>query len=172
MVRRIIILGGIQVGWFSCVQGASNGRPVLGPVVVLLVVGLYGFWVTAGWPFLRSAVRVIAIGVVADGLLAMTGVISFSPIANVGWPSPLWMVALWLNIVPALDDLGSFLGPGIMVPAIAGAICGPLAYFAGSALGALTLASPIPGALGIIGLEWAVAMPLLLKVRPCEEIRV
>lgn len=30
-----------QAGWFSCVLGAANGYPMLGPVAVLLAVSLH-----------------------------------------------------------------------------------------------------------------------------------
>ena len=51
----------------------------------------------------------------------------------------------------------------LMVVAVAGAIGGPLAFFAGASIGAVELVSPAI-ALIAIGIGWAVMLPLLVKV--------
>jgi hypothetical protein len=49
------------------------------------------------------------------------------------------------------------------IAAVAGAIGGPLAFFAGSSIGAVELVSPAI-ALIAIGIGWAVMLPLLVKL--------
>jgi Protein of unknown function (DUF2878) len=48
-----------------------------------------------------------------------------------------------------------------VLQALLGAICGPLSYVAGEALGAAQIAEPRLWSIGVIGMAWAMALPLM-----------
>lgn len=95
----------LQAGWFACVLGAASGRPLVGVVVVAL---------TSAAHLLRSDDRrgltctlgaAAVVGLVSDGSLALGGILVFPPQAALGWPVPIWMLALWVNFALAIDSL-------------------------------------------------------------------
>jgi len=79
-----------------------------------------------------------------------------------GWPSTVWMVALWVLQAAVLGGVMSWLQSRFGLAAVAGAIGGPLAYLAGARMGAAVLGPSHAAALAAIGVQWALAMPLLL----------
>jgi len=165
VARNVFMIGSVQVGWFGCILGATNGYPLIGPGIVGLLMALHVTMSSRKWHLIRLSVIVAIFGATLDGVLTITGVLNFPVNTSIGWPSPIWMVALWINIVPAIDGLALLLGPGVFLPAIVGAVGGPVAYFAGANLGAVTLTPSTLIALGLISLEWAFAMPILLRLR-------
>jgi hypothetical protein len=165
VTRQLFTIVGVHVGWFGCVLGATNGHPLVGPGIVALLMTFHATISSRTWYLVKLSAITAVLGAVLDGVLTIAGVLSFPATVNVGWPSPIWMIAMWVNLVPALDDLALLLGPGVVLPAIVGAVGGPLAYFAGANLGAVTLIPSTLIALGFIGLEWAFAMPVLLRLR-------
>lgn len=158
----------LQAGWFACVLGAAAGHPVLGAVVVALsaAVHLAASEDRRGLAFVLAAAAVA--GLVSDGSLTLGGILLVPPHASLGWPVPIWMLALWVNFALASDSLGWFARRPLLA-ALAGAIGGPLSYLAGARLGAVTLLPSEPVALAVIAAVWLLAMPLLLCVLP--EVR-
>lgn len=160
----------LQAGWFACVLGAAAGRPLLGVVFVALVavVHLVRRDDRRGLAFMLGAATVV--GLVSDGSLALAGILVFPPQAALGWPVPIWMLALWVNFALAIDSLAWF-APRPLLAALAGAVGGPLSYLAGARLGAVTLLPSEPVALAVIAVVWLLAMPLLLCVLPAFAAR-
>ena len=74
-----------------------------------------------------------------------------------------WMVALWPNFATTFHTSLSWLAGRYALAAGLGAVGGPLSYYAGARLGALTLPDAPLKSLLIIGLVWAAVLPLLLK---------
>jgi len=191
---RALILNVVffQAGWFACVLGASAGWPALGPLVVALWLLLH--LASSGRPRAEIATIVAAglIGYAADSLLVMADVLAFPSGARLGGPSPLWMVALWMNLAGTLGLSMRWLRGRPLLAALFGAIGAPLSYLAGARLGAAQIAAPFtalaggaagmiapePGSvlslaagLGAIALEWAIAMPLLLAIADALDRR-
>lgn len=161
MTRTLLSFVGLQAGWFACVLGAAGGHPWIGVAVVSLLAGVQLtmaanpvrlFWTLAGAALL---------GVGFDGGLTTAGVLQFSPAAAVGWPVPVWMVALWVNLALALPAL-AWLTPRPLTSGAIGAASGVLSYLAGARLDAVVLTPRESVALGLVALEWAIALPLLL----------
>ena len=151
-----------QVSWLVCCMSAST-RPWLGVAVVaawtacLLINN--NRWRTDLTLMLAAAM----LGYVLDSGLVLLGVIAFPPDASIGWPTTWWMVALWVNLAATLRYSLSWLLERTHLAAILGAVAGPMAYYAGYRLEAIII-SPQPYALALIGLEWLLAMPLLLRL--------
>jgi len=178
---------GFQAAWLACIGGAGRGYPALGPFAVALwlsvhVARLDGRGRGAGGRAVERSceMRLLAsaaiLGCVLDGALALGGVIAFPAHAGPAVPTTPWMVALWAAFAATLRHSLDWARRRYALGAVAGALFGPLAYAAGEALGAITLAAPPFGWL-MIAIEWALAMPLLLWLRerlewaPCAVAR-
>lgn len=155
--------------WLACARGEGWGIPWLGPVCVLLFLGLESLrqqgkvlWGLAG--------AAAGVGLLLDQGLVWTGALDFSSAQAVKvLDIPVWMVALWANFAAALLGSLSWLGRRYGLGALFGLVGGPMAYYAGAALGALRLGEPLWVGLAWVGLEWALAMPLLLWIRTLLE---
>ncbi|HWR72586.1 MAG TPA: DUF2878 domain-containing protein [Nitrospirota bacterium] len=159
-MRSIVNVIAFQIGWSAAVLGAANGMPWLGVVAVPLVLGLH-LALSPDWrPEFLIAASAAVVGFMIDSALIALGV--FSPIPY-GFPSPfssLWMVMLWINLAATLNVSMGWLRGRYALSAVFGAVGGPLAYYSGAQLGAMTRV-PVPADLIRIGIAWAIALPLL-----------
>ena len=95
----------VQVGWFACVLGAANGYPWAGPAYVAASLPVHAFLIHKSGPGRMPWLLILVAAVVgwlADSTLVLAGLMSFDSSANVGWLSPVWMVALWINFAATL----------------------------------------------------------------------
>jgi hypothetical protein len=175
MILKLINFVAFQIGWFACVLGAAAGRPWLGLVVVAGVVTLHLALQRPRGPEVLLLLSAGVLGYVMDSLLVLGGVIEFTPAARLGGPSALWMVALWVNLGTTLNNSLGWLRGRYLLAAAMGAISGPLAYWAGVRLEAVTFGLPLPLALAVISVEWALSMPALIGIvavlRPRAALR-
>jgi hypothetical protein len=159
-------------GWVACVMGATNGNPFMGPVVVAVIVILSLWMQIISRPDIYLALVSIPLGILLDSVLSSIGVFSYQSPLSVTWLSPPWMVALWVNFVIILRGPLGWMEKKYWLGAVFGALGGPLSYYAGLRLGGLTALWSIKFFLGIVAMEWAVAMPVLLWfVRITREMR-
>lgn len=152
----------VNVGWFACVLSAVAGSPWVGPPVVAALVAIHLVLVDARRREVWTLVVVGAFGYAADSLGALAGVFAFPEAAQVGGPSPIWMVALWFNFGVCLNVALYWLAGRYVLAAVFGAIGAPLAYIGGMQLGGMTAPAGIGALAGFVAVEWAIAMPLLL----------
>ncbi len=151
-----------QLGWLATVVGAAAAYPWLGPVFTLA-------WLAVHLPlFSRQPVIELQFlllcalaGYVADSLLVLAGMLAFPPTAQLGWPSTLWMVALWLNLGMTINHSLAWLAGRPWLGMAFGLLGGPAAYYLGSTMNAIMLLKEMTSLIAI-GLLWAVAMPGLL----------
>lgn len=149
-----------QVGWFACVLGAANGVPWIG----LAVVGAVAAWHIAQARDRGREIRLLllatGIGVLFETLLVQTGWMRFHAGVWIAGVAPAWMVALWANFATTLNVSLRPLRDRLWAAALLGGVGAPLAYFAGSRLGALELTETVP-ALVAIGAGWLLLAPAL-----------
>ena len=161
-MRKAINFVLFQAAWFAAVLGAANNMPWLGVVAVPIALALH-LALSPDWrPELLLALAAAATGFLFDSVLVASG--SFSPIPYV-LPVPfssLWMVMLWVNLATTMNVSMGWLSGRYALAAVFGAIGGPLAYYSGAKLGAMT-AMPGPTGFAAIGISWAIAMPLLYR---------
>jgi len=150
-----------QIGWFACILGAAYGVPWAGPAYVAAWIGVHLFCVSDRASEITLILIAMAMGYFADSVLTITGMLRFDASARLGWPAPLWMVALWANLAATLNYALGWLKGRYALAAGLGLIAGPLTYWAGARLGALALHEQTGVALAAIGVEWLVATPLL-----------
>lgn len=153
---------GFQIAWFACVTGAGHGRPWIGPAVTLVVLTVHlALHSKTFWPEVTLIVVSSTIGFVADSSLVLAGLLDFPEPARLGSPSTAWMVALWANFAATLNVSLRWLGDRSFTAGLLGGVGGPLAYYAGAQLGALTLGARPVVSLVMVGAVWAVFTPLL-----------
>ena len=174
--RALVNLLGFQAAWFACVGGAGRGWPTLGPFVVALWLALHvarldgrggrgaGGRAAERSRELKLLASAVMLGCALDGTLALGGVIAFPAHAGPAVPTTPWMAALWAAFAATLRHSLDWARRRYALGAVAGALIGPLAYAAGEALGAITVAPPPFGWL-MVAAEWALAIPLLLWLR-------
>jgi hypothetical protein len=164
MNRTLVNLLAVQISWFASVLGAAYGMPYLGPVFVAVWLPLH---IVATKSSARIELMLIlaagALGYLLDSMLVLAGFMSFPPQAQLGAPSTLWMVTLWLGFAATLRHALGWLRGRLLLGALLGAIVGPFAYWSGSELGAVVLADTTSSLIAV-GMEWLIAMPVLLAV--------
>lgn len=157
--RRLGALILFKVVWLAIVTSAVWSVPALGAVAVAvhfaIEVSHYG----------RRAVVVPVlvtglVGYLVDNLYVVSGLLSFPQGGLL--PAPIWMALLWMNFALVLEPGMDWLDKRPMLAAALGATGGPLAYSAGIGLGLIETTAAPWIAYGVIGVVWALAMPILV----------
>ena len=153
---------GFQAVWFASVIGAANGLPWAGPLAAILYAAVHFRLTPDRRGDLRMLAIAVAMGIIADSLLAATGVLQFaSP-----WPwtfaAPVWILAMWAGFALTLNHSMAFLRGRWLAAFGFGAVGGPLAYW-GAARGfdAVEFGLGLPAALAALAIVWGLAMPAL-----------
>lgn len=105
-------------------------------------------------------------GFALESGLAASGLINY----GAAWPSaflaPGWLVGLWVAFGATLPATARLVGGWPLAgQALLGGIGGPLAYFGGARLGALTFAEPSWMGLAVLAVAWAALLPALLALQ-------
>ena len=151
-----------QVGWFACVLGAANGMPWTGPVVVLAVLALHLWRARRPGPELKLALAAMGLGAAFDSALLATGWVAYPSGLWLPGLAPYWIIAMWGLFATTVNVSLRWLRDRTALAVALGAIGGPLSYLAGERLGGIELVAPA-GALALLAVGWAVAMPLLSR---------
>lgn len=160
---RLLNLLAYQCAWLACVLGTANQLPLLGVGVAGAVLLLH--LSVAALPERELALAMIA--VLAGGLfetaLVTSGWVHTNDPLLLGGTTPVLMVALWAAFATTLNVTLRPLRDRPWLCAAVAAVGAPLAYQAGSKLGALVLIDALP-ALVLVSAGWAVVLPLLMRV--------
>jgi hypothetical protein len=162
--RLILNLLIFQVGWLTAVVGAARGFPLAG-VVYAVLWGLIHHWHLTGGRMnelalvLGSAVT----GFLVDSALVLAGVIGFPEHARLGSPTAVWMVCLWVMFAMTLRHSLGWLRGRYVLAAVLGGAFGPLAYWAGSRIGAIELADAGDALIPLVA-AWSASMIALLRL--------
>ncbi|HKJ28494.1 MAG TPA: DUF2878 domain-containing protein [Anaerolineales bacterium] len=159
---KVLNYGLSSGGWFACALGAAHGFPWAGPLVVGAAAGLH-LW--QGAPDWRREARYLGLaalfGFVVDSLFAASGFIVYQG-GFVNGLAPLWITAMWVLFAIQLNASLRWLHGRMWLAVPLRAWGGISSYFAGQGLGAIEI-MPTPLTAGIIlGVVWALAVPVLL----------
>jgi hypothetical protein len=158
----VVNLVGYQCAWLACVIGAARQLPAFALAVAVAVMLLH--LSTAAQP-LRE---LVLIGIAAaTGLLFETGLVAsgwvrINEATLLGGSVPFLMVALWGVFATTLNVALRSLRRRYLLSALLAAVGAPLAYLAGSRLGAIQWVETLP-ALTLISVGWAIQQPLLMR---------
>jgi hypothetical protein len=166
-MRLLANVVSFQCVWLSCVWGAGHGMGWLGPLVLVVHLGLHRLVAGAGWSAeMRYAALAAAIGGTADSALQWLGLLELT---SSPWGTafvPPWMLALWVGFSTLLDHALRWLRDRLLLAVLLGAAAGALTYWTAERLGALTPLAGPAFTYGAVALLWAVAMPVLAQTSP------
>lgn len=155
-----------QLAWFAAVIYAGKGQPWVGLVATIPVVLIAGW---GRWPRALFLIAVsIAVGVATDAVLGLSGAANFPGGLLDGHLSPPWMWMLWIHLGLALDLCLAWLRLRWWLPVLFGALGAPGAYLGGVAFAALTAPAGSLILAVAVGLAYAIALPLLVRLTPCS----
>jgi hypothetical protein len=152
-----------QAGWFSCVLGAANGYPMVGPIAVLVAVSLHLALACKPRRELVLILLAAVIGALFDTLLLQTGWLTYANGMLWAGTAPYWIVAMWLLFATTLNVSLRWLRQSYVAAAILGLIGGPLSYYGGAKLGGLTFVNA-SAALTALAIGWALVTPFLVWI--------
>ena len=164
-MKKIINIIGFYVIWWSCMLGASNDLPYLGPMVMVVLLIAHRFLFVRNIKEIYLVLIVGIVGTVVDSLMFLSGSFvyqgSYSSEISI---APLWITAMWAGFAATVNHSMVFFKDRWLLMAIAGAVFGPAAYFTGESLGAIRFdLSPVLSGL-IIGIVWAISMPMIFYI--------
>jgi hypothetical protein len=149
-----------QVGWFAGVLGAAQGLYWAGVAAAAGVAAWHLWKAHRPWQELKLLVLAMAVGAAFDTALVQLGWLRFDDGVLAIGVAPVWMVALWSNFATTLNVSLRALRERLLLAVVLGAVGAPLAYYAGSRIGAVGFGEPAI-ALAAIAAGWAIMTPLL-----------
>lgn len=159
IIRNLV---SFKAGWLACVVFAAAGNTTLALASALVVAALHLLWVPVQRKEALLLLAAIGIGFAWESLLVATGVVSY-PGHEGSWFAPLWIVSMWALFATTLNHGMRWIKRSFPVASLAGLVGGPMAFFGGMKMGAVTFADPILS-LAAIGAGWAVLLPVLVIV--------
>lgn len=152
------------VAWVAVAFLAARGQPLLAllPSLAAVVLHLATTANAARGTELRLVLLAIPVGFGVESILLRAGITGYAEGAAWGGLPPAFMIGLWMAFATFLNVSLAWLKVRPVLAVLLGAIAAAPSYYAGSRIGALTLAEPLVLSLAAIGLLWAVALPLLL----------
>lgn len=165
----LVNVAAFQVVWFASVLGAASGHPWLG-AVALAPFAAWQLRVSGDRAYdLRALALFGAAGAVVDSLYPVAGMLSYAA----PWPhpglAPVWLVVMWLNLALTINHSLRWLRRRYGLAALLGGAGGALSYVAGWRLGAVDFHWPPVACAAVIGLAWALVLPVayaILESRP------
>jgi len=152
-----------QAGWCATIGAVVLGVPAAGMVVAAILVAVHLRLASEPRVELGLILLAGAIGFVVDSVQVATGRLSFPVGSAVAWLCPPWIVVMWMQFATTFRYSLRWVVSRPVRAALAGAVGGPLAYLGGERLGAVQLHDPRGLTLGLMGLLWLVAVPLLAR---------
>lgn len=152
-----------DVAWFFSVFGGAQQLPWLGPLAVLVVLGIH--FRVARQPF-EEALLIIScaiIGAAFDSILVTAGWVNYSSGLFSAYLPPYWIITMWMLFATTLNVSMRWLRGKPGLAALIGFLGGPAAYIAGQKLGGIIFINQI-AALSTLAIGWAVMMPALMRL--------
>ena len=153
-----------QIAWFACVLGAVYGAPWIGVGVTLAVIALHLSRAHAKAIELKLILAAGLVGIIGEGTLMASGIVSYTEPGPVPFLPPIWLIALWFGFATLMNVSMAWMKNRYALAAVLGLLFGPLSYIAGEKLGGMTIHEPRMIGIAAIATMWAVAMPLLVKL--------
>ncbi len=163
MKHVIVNLVVFKATWTAIVISAAAGSPLIGVIAVAIAVGIHLWLSDNADAEIRLLLVAVALGFAWESLLVFSGLLEYSSGNWMPGVAPYWIVAMWVLFATTLNVGMRWLRRNAMTASIAGAVGGPMAFFAGASLGAVELVSPAIS-LVCIGIGWAVLLPLLVQI--------
>lgn len=153
---------GFQAVWWACVLGAGSGMVWAGPLAAVVYAALHFVYTPTRRRDLRLLAAALVFGLLLDGVLGGSGLLSYAGASEYRALAPVWILALWAGFALTLTHSMAWFIARPWAAAAFGLIGGPLAYAGAKAVaGAVAFPHGDGVALIAIGIGWALALPLL-----------
>jgi hypothetical protein len=149
-----------EIAWFSIVFGAASQQPLLGSSIAVLTILLHLYLCPKRSHEMLQIAVAVAVGTVIEGVNARLQIYPATSGVVFGGLAP-WLIVIWASFATTLRYSLSWLSRQYGLSALLGAAAGPLAFWGGSRLGAVTLTDDTNLIL-LLAVEWAIALPLLV----------
>jgi len=157
--KNLFNIIGFQTGWWSCVLGAKNGYPYLGPIVMAVFLFIHFTTLENRNKELMFIALVGLIGTVLDTVLLQTNLVEYQG-AYINSIAPLWITAMWVGFAATVNHSLVWLKNKLVMSFAIGAIFGPLSYFTGIKFEALYFEVSLL-TISVLALLWGVVVPSL-----------
>jgi hypothetical protein len=162
-MRLVWNLAAFQVGWFACVLGGAQRWPWLGTAVVAGLIGIHLLLAARPVDELKLVAAAAFLGFAWDSVLVASGLLVYPSGVLLAGTAPHWIVAMWANFATLPNVSLRWLKGRPVLASVLGGLGGPLAFYAGSALGGVQFTSAALALLAL-GLGWALLMPALMAL--------
>jgi len=162
MNALLINLSLFKAGWLAAVFAAAASLPVLGTAVIGIAVAVHLWQSDEPRDELLLLALAAAVGFVWESLLVYAGIVQYGPNTALAATAPYWIVAMWVLFATTLNVGMRWLRKNLLVASLFGGLGGPMSFLAGEKAGAVTFPDTST-ALVVIGLGWAVLLPLLVR---------
>ena len=152
-----------KIAWLASVLGGANGMPLLGPAAVMIAVAIHLRLAEKPATEMLLIVSTGLVGVTVDSALVSAGLMSYTSGTLITGLSPLWILGMWMLFATTFNVSFRWLQSRVMLAAALGAVFGPLSYYSGSKIGAVTLNEP-GAAMLALALTWGLMLPGLLEL--------
>jgi hypothetical protein len=160
-----------KVAWLSTIFGSANDMPMLGPLVVMVAVGMHLRLAAEPERELALIVMTGAIGLSWDSVMVSAGWVTYPNGTFAVGLAPYWILGMWMLFATTLNASFRWLHPRLRLAAVMGAVFGPLSYMAGSAAGAVEFTNPT-AVYVTLSASWALLFPgLLMLARQLDGTR-
>lgn len=149
-----------KIGWVACVAGAAAGIPWIGVLAVAVASAIHVATAQSKSKTVLLLVSAALIGFAWESFVVINGWLDYGPEYS-DLVAPLWIVAMWVLFATTLNLGFKWLKNHLWAAALVGGFGGPLAFAAGERLGAVQFSDPTVS-LSIIGVGWALLMPLMV----------
>jgi len=164
IARIVANASAFNIGWLACILASRWGAPLAAvPAVgIVLLVQLLMLPRRRRSGAARAILTVTALGTIVDTAMLSAGILRFQDSTLPSLTFVLWIGSFWVNFAALPNVSLVWLRGRPLLAAALGAVSAPGTYLLGERLGALELHASKPLALGVIALEWALLLPVIM----------
>lgn len=160
---QLINLALFQAGWWSCVLLGASPAHWSGTLIAIGIVAFHLVLSDHAMAELKLIAVAIIVGLLWDSLLVRLDLLNYPHGMLSDSLAPHWIIAIWALFATTCNLSMRWLKNRTVLAALMGAIGAPLSYYAGLKAGAVSMPDQA-AALIILGLGWALLMPLLMNL--------
>lgn len=158
-IRNLVLF---KAGWLACVIFAAAGNAPMAALSALAVAALHLVW--APVPRKEALLLTVAatIGLLWESFMVASGLAVYPEHAST-FLAPYWIVAMWVLFATTINHGMRWMKRNLWVAALAGLAGGPMAFYGGMKLGAVSFPDALI-AFPVIAAGWAVLLPIVVVI--------
>ena len=151
-----------QCAWFATVLGAAGSHEWLGDLIAVFMIGLHIRQAPSPRTEIRTILAILLIGALWEFGVVQLKIVAYRfSYAIIG--VPVWILLLWAAFATTLNGCLGWLRERLLLASLLGGILGPLSWYGGAKLNALTVPAGLSGYL-FLGFGWLFLMPVLSRL--------